>query len=135
MDYDQKIAELEQRFREMERANHARDAALSSHARLLDQLQAEFAVLGQKTDELGRVLAEQTVANSHINSAVAETSIASRAHGMLIQQLYELTLASSETAQGVADSLTRLRECWNEDNSRGCEGRTKDHQSSHEGDC
>ena len=104
------MADLERRFRKLEQANQARDAALSSHARILDQLQARFAIMGQKVDELGKVLAKQTLANSHINAALTEINITSSAHGILIQQLYDLTQTSLETARGVADSLVRLRE-------------------------
>ena len=133
MDYDKKIADLEHRFKRLEQVNHARDAALSSHARILDQLQARFAVLGQKADELGKILAEQTLANSHINAALTETNIASSAHGMLIHQLYDLTRASLETARGVADSLVRLREGWDAD-YRSYDT-AADHEVGEEGDC
>ena len=110
MNYDQKIADLERRFRKLEQANQARDAALSSHARILDQLQARFAILGQKVDELSKILAEQTLANSHVNAALMEINFTSSAHGMLIQQLQDLTRTSLETARGVAHSLGQLRE-------------------------
>ncbi len=110
MDYARKLADLESRFQELEQACYAKDAVLSSHARVLDQLQANVTVLEQKTEDLGKVLLRQAATNSHVNSALSEASFTSSSHGIFIQQLYEILLAYNATVQGLVEDLMRLQE-------------------------